>query len=158
MAIARDAGMLPVRGSCAVAPMIHRLAPGCARLTGRVRVAPPLDPAAAAAAFDGDLCRTWNSNSPAPTWIGVDLDEPRAIDGVLLVPEVKGSPEVTHVLESSEDGEAFRPAVVLTGEMVSAEGYVVEFAPGLQARSLRVSTERSDRVVWREIVPLSCGE
>jgi hypothetical protein len=140
-----------------VTPIVREAAPGCARLPGRARVAPPLDPLAAAAAFDGDVCRTWNSGGPAPTWIAVDLGDVHPVGGVLLVPEVKGSPAVTHVVEVSEDGEAFRPVAVLTGEMLSLQPHTVRFDPPLQARHLRVSTTHWDRVVWREIVPLSCG-
>jgi hypothetical protein len=155
--IARDLGVLKVRGSCAAAALIEDLAPGCARLDGRTRVAAPLDPGAAAAAFDGDVCRTWNSGRAAPAWIGVDLGGGRMIGGVILVPGGEGSAGAAHVVETSEDGETFEPRVVLTGSMAPARGHAVQFDPPIEARHVRVSTTGAGRVVWREIIPLGCG-
>jgi hypothetical protein len=160
--VARDLGVLRARGSCAAAAIIEDLAPGCARLAGRVRAGTPassqLDPAAAGAAFDGDVCRTWNSGRAAPAWIAIDFGENRSVGGVLLVPGGEGSAGAAHAIETSEDGEAFETRVVLAGEMAPARGHAVMLDPPVAARHVRVSTSGSGPVIWREIIPLECGE
>src|SRR5262245_23468511 len=70
--LARELGILS-RGTCRLDPLVEDAVPGCRALhptpKGGVLVSDGLDAEAARAAFDGDVCRSWNSGGPAPRWI-----------------------------------------------------------------------------------------
>ena len=152
--IARDMGFKH-RGSCNADDYVRAVGPTCERVAGAVVVGPEMDAFAAKAAFDNDMCRSWNSGRAAPWSIGLDFGERRDIDAIFLVPRTSGP--ATHSVEVSSDGVTFVVALVVTGELLAAQSYAIVLQQPASGRYLRVTTTQAEGpVAWREIVPLYC--
>jgi hypothetical protein len=152
--VARDAGLVH-RGSCDAKDYVRAVGASCERVPGAVVVGPEMDGFAAKAAFDDDICRSWNSGRAAPWSIGLDFGERRELDAILLVPRSSGP--ATHSIEVSSDGVTFVPALVVTGELLAAQSYAIVLPQPASGRYLRVATSKAEGpVAWREIVPLTC--
>jgi hypothetical protein len=153
--IARDLGIV-TRDSCEMDELLARVG-RCVALPGRVEAAPGLDAVSAGAAFDGDVCRSWNGGPNGDgRWIGLDLGAPQHIDGILLVARHGGS--ATHVVDVSNDGTTFTTAVVLTGEIAMDQAWALKVDP-TTARWVRVTTTGSSAGApsWREVSVLDCA-
>src|SRR5262245_54354815 len=81
---AREIGVVQ-RGSCSTTPLVLEVGATCARIDGDVIVLPGLDAKSAEAAFDEDICRSWNAGGRAPKWVGLDFGMARPVSAVLLV-------------------------------------------------------------------------
>ncbi len=113
----------------------------------------------AATANDGDACTIWNAGGVPPQAITVDLEKDSAISGVLLVPDMT-PPEgdVTHMIETSSDGDTWTPIAIVRGRMVDDHVYAVAFPKKVTTRFLRVATNASvSWVAWAEVAPLLCN-
>jgi hypothetical protein len=143
-------------GECSTKTYIAQMGAACAGLPARNASATG-GPAAAAA--DGDVCTVWNSGGVPPQAIVIDLEKDTSFNGFLLVPEMT-PPEgdVVHVLERSNDGDAWTPIGVVRGHMVDDHVYAVSFPATITARLIRITTNASPSwVAWGEAEPVRCG-
>jgi hypothetical protein len=127
----------------------HAITPTAVRASGQPQ---------ATTAVDRDTCTHWNSDAPPPQLIAIELPEGEALAAVLLVPEMTpGKGVVTHVLETSQDGDAFDARFIVRAQMESESVYAVLWPKAESTRHLRVRTVESPSwVAWREIVALAC--
>ncbi len=104
-------------------------------------------------AIDGHGSSMWRAAGAAPAWFCVDLDEIHPIRGVTLVPAMSPAiARVHHVVETCEAGEEWAQRASLEQSMTDAAVYAVDFGKPVQARWVRIRTERSGSMVgWYEV-------
>ncbi len=142
---------------CDPTRVVSEFGAGCVRSpVAAVRVSG--DQAGVANAADGDTCTHWNSAQPPPAAISLEMAEGASVAGLVLVGEsTPAEALVTHVIETSDDGELFVAAFRVGGITKTQIPSTVVFPTPIHRRHIRVRTTQSPSwIAWRDVVPFGC--
>ena len=104
----------------------------------------------AAFAFDRDPQKLWNSETFAPGWIQLELEQPAEITRIRLLTAQNPPGPTSHQIVGGLTPDSLAQLGTLDGD--TADSQWLELQPKVQVRYVKIVTVKSPSwVVWREI-------